>query len=215
MLKSALIIGYFFLPLFMQGQDLLTIEKCYELARNNYPLIKQKSLIEQSTEFSIANIHSGHLPQLSINAQATYQSDVTQVPIGVPGLSVESLSKDQYKIYGEINQSLYDGGAIKEQKIITETNARIENQKLEVELYKIKERINQLFFGILLMNEQESQIVLVKKDLQTNITRTESAIKNGTAFKMNADLLEAEYLKAEQRLIETQSMRQAYITMLG
>lgn len=213
--KSLLILYFIAVPFVNFAQGALTIEQCYEAARNNYPLIKQKELIEQSKDFSIANVRSGFLPQVSINAQATYQSDVTQIPIAVPGFNIEALSKDQYKLYGEVSQSLYDGGTIREQKAITETNARVENQKLEIELYKIKERINQLFFGVLLVDEQTAQIELLQKDLQSSIARTESAVRNGTAFKMSVDLLQAEYLKAAQRIIEVQSMRQAYITMLG
>jgi len=203
------------MPFINLAQEVLTIEQCYESARNNYPLIKQKELIEQSKEFSIANVRSGLLPQISINAQATYQSDVTQVPITAPGFNIEALAKDQYKVYGEVTQSLYDGGTTKGQKTIVETSARVEDQKLEIELYKIKERINQLFFGILLVDEQTKQLELLQKDLERNIARTESAVRNGTAFKMSVDLLQAEYLKAEQRIIETQSMRQAFIVMLG
>jgi outer membrane protein TolC len=203
------------LPGILLAQNQLTIEQCYELARNNYPLIKQKELIEQSKEFSVANVRSGYLPQISINAQATYQSDVTSVPISVPGFSIETLSKDQYKVYGELSQSLYDGGAIKNQKAIAETNARVEDQKLEIDLYKIRERINQLYFGVLLVDEQLKQIDLLKKDLQTNIARAESALRNGTAFKMTVDLLQAEFLKVTQRTIEAQAMRQTYLEMLG
>ncbi|MEQ9414688.1 MAG: TolC family protein, partial [Cyclobacteriaceae bacterium] len=198
-----------------QAQNPLTIEMCHELARNNYPLIQQKQLIEQSTEFSIANIRSGQLPQISINAQATYQSDVTQVPIAAPGFDIEPLSKDQYKIYGEVSQSLYDGGMVKGQKSLTETKARVDDQQLEIELYKIKERINQLYFGILLVDQQTAQIKLLQRDLERNIKRAEAAVKNGTAFKMSVELLQAENLKATQRIIEAQSMREAYITMLG
>lgn len=193
----------------------LTIESCYEQARNNYPLIKTKALIEQSKEYSIANIQSGFLPQVSLNAQATYQSAVTQVPLSVPGFEIETLSKDQYKIYGEVSQTVYDGGTIKNQKQLTESSSRIEDQKLEVELYQIRERINQLFFGILLVEEQTDQVKLLQKDLQRNINHIESAIRNGTAFKTNLDILHAEYLKAEQRVIEMNAARHAYLSMLG
>ncbi len=206
---------FWIVPMLTQAQSPLTIEMCHELARNNYPLIQQKQLIEQSTAYSIANIGSGHLPQISINAQATYQSDVTQVPMAAPGFNIEPLSKDQYKIYGEVSQSLYDGGAIKGQKSLAETKGHVEDQQLEIDLYKIKERINQLYFGILLVDEQAAQIALLQEDLERNITRAEAAIKNGTAFKMSVELLQAENLKATQRIIETQSMREAYITMLG
>lgn len=215
MRKSFFVLCLISMPFINLAQEVLTIEQCYESARNNYPLIKQKELIEQSKEFSIANVRSGLLPQISINAQATYQSDVTQVPITAPGFNIEALAKDQYKVYGEVTQSLYDGGTTKGQKTIVETSARVEDQKLEIELYKIKERINQLFFGILLVDEQTKQLELLQKDLERNIARTESAVRNGTAFKMSVDLLQAEYLKAEQRIIEAQSMRQAFIVMLG
>lgn len=203
------------LPGILLAQNQLTIEQCYEMARNNYPLIKQKELIEQSKEFSIANVGSGYLPQISINAQATYQSDVTSVPVSIPGFTIETLSKDQYKVYGELSQSLYDGGSIKNQKAIAETNARVEDQRLEIDLYKIRERINQLYFGVLLVDEQLKQIDLLRKDLQTNIARAESALRNGTAYKMTVDLLQAEFLKVTQRTIEAQAMRQTYLEMLG
>lgn len=203
------------LPGILLAQNQLTIEQCYEMARNNYPLIKQKELIEKSKEFSIANVGSGYLPQISINAQATYQSDVTSVPVSIPGFTIETLSKDQYKVYGELSQSLYDGGSIKNQKAIAETNARVEDQRLEIDLYKIRERINQLYFGVLLVDEQLKQIDLLRKDLQTNIARAESALRNGTAYKMTVDLLQAEFLKVTQRTIEAQAMRQTYLEMLG
>jgi len=197
------------------AQSPLTLEECHALARNNYPLIQQKQLIAQSKEYTIANVRSGYLPQVSVNAQATYQSEVTRVPIAVPGFGIEPLSKDQYKIYGEVYQSVYDGGATKGQQSIAESNARIADQQLEVELYEVKARINQLFFGILLVDKQIAQISLLQKELEENIARAEAAVRNGTAYKMNVDLLRAESLKATQRIIEAQSMRQAYVAMLG
>ena len=214
-MRRSIIFLIILLPVIVQAQNQLSIEQCYELARNNYPLIKQKELIEQSKEFSVANVSSGYLPQISINAQATYQSDVTSVPVSAPGLTIETLSKDQYKVYGELSQTLYDGRAIKNQKAIAETNAQVEDQKLEIELYKIRERINQLFFGVLLVDEQLKQIDLLKNDLQTNIARAESALRNGTAFRMTVDLLQAEFLKVTQQTIEAQAMRQTYLEMLG
>ncbi len=197
------------------SQSLLTLEHCYEQARSNYPLIAQKELIDRSTAFNVANVQSGLLPQFAVYGQATYQSDVTQVPTRVPGFEVEPLSKDQYRIYAEVNQTIYEGGSNADQRQILETAARIEDQKIEVELYKIRERINQIFFGILLIDDQLTQVGLLQKDLENNISRTEAGIKNGTAFRMSLDQFQAEYLKAEQRKIEMQSMRIAYLTMLG
>jgi outer membrane protein TolC len=196
------------------GQQ-LTLAECYEKARQNYPLIKQKQLLASTKEFSLANARSGYFPQLTINGQATYQSEVTKVPIEVPGFSVPTLAKDQYKVYAEVNQSLYDGGMIKRQNAITESNALVEDQKLEVELYRIKERINQLYFGALLIDEQLAQVDLIRKDINTSLQKVESSIRNGTAFKTNADILQAELLKTDQRAIELKAGRQAYMLMLG
>lgn len=215
MRKQILILAFIFLSWISYAQSLLTLEDCYEMARVNYPSIKQKELIERSKDFSIANVRAGLLPQFSINAQATYQSEVTEVPFTAPGFNIETLSKDQYRVYGEVTQSLYDGGINKSQRQIAETSSKIDDQKLEVELYQIKERINQLYFGILLDDEQMAQVRILQKDLSANISRTESAVRNGTAFRMSVDLLQAEYLKAEQRVIELQSIRQSYLVMLG
>jgi outer membrane protein TolC len=191
----------------------LTIEECYSLAEKNYPLVKQRELITRSTEYSMQNLSSGHMPQVSINGQATYQSEVTQIPIKVPGQ--ETLSKDQYKLYAEINQSLFDGGLVRQQKQSQEVNAMVEQQKLEVELYKLKERINQLFFGVLLVDEQIKQAELLKNDIKLGMRKTEGALANGTAFKSSLDILKAELLKANQRTIELTALRKAYLEMLG
>ncbi|MBS1508671.1 MAG: TolC family protein [Bacteroidetes bacterium] len=206
-----------FLLLFLSTNALaqLTLEQCYELSKNNYPLIKQKELISQSKEYSVANARSGYLPQFSLAAQATYQSDVTRVPIDLPGLSIKPLSKDQYKIYGEVNQTILDGGTIRQNAALSENSAQVEDQKLEVELYKIKDRVNQLFFGVLLLDEQLTQTLLVKKDLQSSLSRIQASIQNGTAFRSNEDILQAEILKTDQRIIETKSVRKAYVEMLG
>lgn len=193
----------------------LTLDECYEKARQNFPLIKQKSLLVSTRDFTVANARSGYLPQVTVNGTATYQSDVTRVPIDVPGFAIKPLAKDQYKIYAELNQSLYDGGTIKRQNAISETNALVEDQKIEVELYKIRERINQIYFGVLLLDEQVIQTNLVKKDLETSVKNVESAIRNGTSFKTNADILQAEMLKTDQRAIELKAGRASYISMLG
>lgn len=208
----------FFLVLFLgaaihaQAQT-LTIEECYEKARQNYPIIKQKELVSKSNEFSIANLQSGYLPQVTLNGQATYQSDVTRLPGSA--MLVEPLSKDQYKVYVEVNQTIYDGGITKRNSAIQETVAQVEDQKIEVELYKIKDRINQIYFGTLLINEQLIQNELIRKDLEASLSKMESAIRNGTAFKTNADILQAEILKTDQRKVELKSARKSYLEMLG
>jgi outer membrane protein TolC len=93
-----------------KAQTTLTIQDCYSLAKANYPLLKQRDLITKSKEYTVQNASKGYLPQLSINGSATYQSEVTAIPISIPGMNVPTLSKDQYKLYAEVNQTAYDGG---------------------------------------------------------------------------------------------------------
>lgn len=193
----------------------LTIETCYSLATENYPLVKQRELLAKSNEYTLQNLSKGYLPQLTVAGQATYQSEVTQVPISLPGMDIPTLSKDQYKFYGEVNQTLFDGGVIKQQKLTQQSNLEVEQQKLEVELYKIKERINQLFFGMLLVDEQIRQTELLKQDINLGLKKTQAAIANGTAFKSSADVLRAELLNADQRTTELKAARRAYAEMLG
>ncbi|TND09106.1 MAG: outer membrane efflux protein [Bacteroidetes bacterium] len=193
----------------------LTPEDCYQLARQHFPLAKQQDLITKSRDYSLANASKGYFPQTGIYGQATYQSDVTKIAVPIPNVTIPSPDKDQYKLYGELVQPLTDLLVIKTQKSLYEANAGIQLQSLEVELYKLRERINQLFFGILLADEQIAQTELLKKDIAAGIDKLNAAVNNGTAVKSNADELRAELLKAEQRKTELKSMRKAYGDMLA
>jgi outer membrane protein TolC len=203
-------------PMYGQQQKgSLTIEQCYESARQNYPLIKQRELIEKSEQYSISNATKGIFPVITINGQESYQSDVTEVPIQLPEMNIDKISKHQYKIYGEAVANIYDGGLVRNQKQSIRETAKIEEQKLEVELYKLKDRINQLYFGILMIDAQIDQNELLKADIGRGIKKTEAAIQDGVALKSSADALHAELLKADQRTIELKANRKAYLEMLG
>jgi len=195
----------------------LTIREAYQLARKNYPMIRQQGLIEKTRDYSVSNAAKGYLPQFTVLGQATYQSAVTEfnLPVSIPGVEFPSISKDQYKVYGELNQTIYDGGNVRAQVRSHEANAQVEAQKLEVELYKLNERVNQLFFGILMLDEQLKQNDLLKKDINLGIRKVQALIDNGTAFKSNANTLKAELLKADQRTIDLNASRKAYLEMLG
>ena len=194
-------------------QDTVSLSECYVLAKENYPLIKQYKLIAESSEYSLKNIEKGYLPRISINGQASYQSDITQLPKGIPGIPV--LTKEQYKIYAEADQPIYDGGLVRSQKELEEANANVQEKSLEVELYKIKDRINQLYFGILFIDEQLKQNDLLKKDLQLGLDKINALIENGTALKSNGDVLKAELLKAGQQSVELIYNRKSLSSMLG
>lgn len=191
----------------------LTLAECYQWANENYPMSQQYDLIEKAAEYKVENIAKGYLPQLSVKGQATYQSEVTRIPVEMPGVTV--LSKDQYKAYAELDQLIYDGGMTKNQKELERGNEQVEELKLETELYKLHEQINQLFFGVLLIDAQLKQNELLQQDIQTGIRKVEAAVKNGTALKSELLVLKANLLKTKQQNIELQSARKAYTKMLS
>ena len=181
----------------------------------NYPLIKQKDYIEKTKDYSVSNVWNGYFPQITINGQATYQSDVTQVPALLPGIIIQRLSKDQYKVVADVTQTIYDGGIMSSQAGIQESVSEIDNQKIEIELLNLKQRVNQIYLGVLLIDAQLNQIELVKNDLNESISKLNAAYLNGTATKSDVDVLKAELLNAEQRKIELHSSRISYLNMLG
>jgi len=197
-----------------QNIAVLSLEKAYQLARENYPLIKQKDLIAKSSFLTIENIKTSYLPQISLNGQASYQSDVTSISVPLPGFSFTPLSKDQYKVWGEINQLIYDGGVIKNQQEIQERSAKIDDQKTEVELYKLKDRINQLYLGILLLDAQLKQANLAKENVNIGLKLVQSQVQNGTAFKSAQWVLEAQLLQNDQKIIELKNNRHGLLRVL-
>lgn len=198
-----------------QQSNSLSLDNCLEMAKQNYPLIRQYTLIEKTKEYSIANAQKAYLPQFNVAGQATYQSAVTQIPISLPSVDIPTMRKDQYKLYGEVSQSITDLFTVKDQKEYVNANSEIEVHKTEVELYKLRERINNLYFGILLIDAQIKQTELLKKDIQSGIKKTNVAIANGVALKSTADNLKAELLKADQRTIELKATRKGYADMLA
>jgi outer membrane protein TolC len=155
------------------------------------------------------------LPQISLSGQATYQSDVTKIEVSFPGFDFSPPSKDQYKAVADVNQVIYDGGIIKQQKQAARLNEEVEEQRVEVELYKLKDRINQIYFSVLYLDDQLKQVDLVKQDLQIGIKQVDAQVKNGVILKSNLNVLKAEFLKADQRAIELKASRKGLIQTLG
>lgn len=202
------------LPILSFAQT-VTLEQMQAKARQQYPLIKQKDLIRQTKDITIENLNKGFLPQVTLSGQATYQSEVTTVKIPVPGVLIDPLSKDQYKIVADINQMIYDGGMLKQQRTIQQLNADVEEQKIEVELYKLDERISQVYLSILYIDEQLKQTQLIRDDLLTGSKKIEAQVNNGVAFKSNLNLLKAELLKIDQRVIELNATKTGLLDVLS
>ena len=202
------------------GQAQITIEECYRKAQENYPLIKQYDLIEKTKEYNLANASRGYLPQVMLSAKATYQSDVTKMPfdlaqLGMQGIKIPTLSKDQYGVTLEINQTIWDGGEISSQRAIARTGSVVEEKKVEVNIYSINDRVNRIYFGILLTDARIEQNRLLKKELQRNYDRVYSCMLGGIANSSDLDAVRVDQLKAEQNEAALLCTKQAYVEMLS
>ncbi|MFV0470029.1 MAG: TolC family protein [Dysgonomonas sp.] len=191
----------------------LTIENCYEKAKANYPLIKQYGLIEKSKEYNLSNAGKNYLPQLSLSAKASYQSDVTEIPISIPGL--KGLAKDQYSVSLDLNQTIWDGGVTHSKKALANAAADISRNQLDVDLYALNDRVNQLYFGILLLDAYLQQNKLLQEELQWNNDKISSYIANGVANQSDLDAIRVEQLKAAQNKAGLLSNRKAYLAVLS
>lgn len=196
------------------GQS-FSLEKINDLAKQNYPLIKQQELVKKTKDISVENLQKSFLPQFSFSGQATYQSAVTKVDIPLPGVKIDPLNKDQYKLLADVNQLIYDGGVIKQQKEIQQLNADVQQQQIEVEFHQLRDRINQLYLSVLYLDEQLKQSALVKENIQTGIKSVEAQVNNGVAFKSNLNLLKAQLLQTDQRVTELLATRKGLLETIG
>ena len=199
----------------LKAQKTATLEEVQELAKNSYPLIKRNGLIEKTKAYTLENIAKEWLPQINVVGQATYQNEVTQLPFALPNSSVEPLSKDQYKVYADIQQTVYDGGLISNQKKLAKIQSETEIQKNEVELDQLEERINQIYFGILQSQEQLQQTEITENDIENGLKKASAQLEYGTIFRSQVDVLKAQLIGLEQRQIEIESLRKNLIETLS
>jgi len=206
------------LPAWAWGQ---TLDECQQAAERNYPQIRQYGLIERTTQLTVANIRKGWLPQVSAQAQATYQSDVTAWPgemkamMSGMGIDLKGLTKDQYRVGVDVQQTIYDGGVISSQQRIVREQGKVQKAQTEVSIYQVRKRVNEMYFGLLMLEEQ----MLLNKDLQqllaSNERKLESMTQQGTAAQSDLLSVRAERLKAEQKATELASQRRMLQRMLS
>jgi outer membrane protein TolC len=200
----------------LPAQEAISLGDCTTGAVANYPLARQNQLLPQSHDLKISNLNKNYLPQMNVNGQAHYQSDVTKTPIqNIPGINIPTVSKDWYKITLDVNQVIYDGSATSRQKELEDINTEIDEQALQVELYKLEERVNQVYFNVLLLKENKKVLQLYHDNLAAKLKDLESGVKNGTILQSNADVLSAEIIKSEQAIAETEIALQSFIAMLN
>lgn len=198
-----------------------TLEECQQAAEKNYPLIKQYGLIAKTTQLTVKNIQKGWLPQVTASAQATYQSAVTAWPESMQsiyqqmGLNMKGLRKDQYKIGVDLQQTIYDGGAISSQRNIAQQEGKVQEAQTETNLYQVRRRVNEMYFSLLLLNEQIQLNEDVKALLQSSEKKLSAMVKGGTAATSDLDNVRAERLSVEQQNENLKQQKQMLQRMLS
>ena len=198
-----------------------TLEECQQAAEKNYPIIKQYGLIAQTTGLTVKNIQKGWLPQITASAQATYQSDVVSWPENIQrmyqhmGLNMKGLSKDQYKIGVDLQQIIYDGGAIGSQCSIARQEGKVQEAQTEANLYQVRKRVNEMYFSLLLLDEQIRLNDDVKALLLSSEKKLAAMVKGGTAATSDFDNVKAERLSVAQQNENLKSQRQMLQRMLS
>ena len=198
-----------------------TLEECQRAAEQNYPLIRQYGLIEKTTQLTLANIQKDWLPQVSATAQATYQSDVASWPEGMTsmmkgmGIDMKRLKKDQYRVGVDISQTVYDGGAISSQKQIAQEQEQVQLAQTEVSLYQVKKRVNEMYFSLLMLEEQMQLNRDLQELLSGNERKLESMVKRGTAAESDWLNVKAERLNVMQQATTLESNQKMLMEMLS
>ncbi len=217
LLKRCLLFAAVVIPVsvFCQANDTIYIEDCYKNMSANWPTSKNYALTEQISELKVKNIGSAGMPQLGINAQATYQSEVLELSLPIPGFSIPSPSKDQYKATLDVNQVIYDGGITSQRKKIENSNLSVEKQQIAVDINQRKEQINTFFFNALLMQENENMLLAFQKKLEEKIAVVKSCVENGILTESDLFALQAELLKTQQQITDVKYSRRNFISSLA
>lgn len=203
------------------GAQTINLDECQKLARENYPALRQLDLVDRANRYTIENARTAYLPQVSLSAQGTYQNAVSEFPDEMQalytkmGINMKGLNKDQYKIGVDVNQIIWDGGATKSKNQITQATSETEKQQIEVELYQLKERVNALYFGILLLEAQERQNLNMQELLQSNCNKIQTMINNHTALLSDLNAVKAELISTRQQHTQIVSSTKSYRQMLG
>ena len=205
-----------FLPALCRGQaegGSISIEQCMELARGNYPQIRQLDLIDEAAGYDISTVMKTWLPHLNISGKATYQSDVVEMPFDIPGFTF-NLPHDQYSLVGEISQTIWDGGTTRSQKEVYSTTAEVQKKQVEVSVYSINDRVAKIYLGILLIDSQIRQNDILAESLERNAGQVQARIDNGTAYRTDLDMIRVKMLDCGQQKDGLLSDREAYVKML-
>ncbi len=193
----------------------VTLKECYKIAYENHPNSKQKDYYKSISSLKLENIGVNFLPQISLRGQATYQSDVTELVVNNPLFQPPVINKDQYRITMDVRQLIYDGSNTSSLKNTETKQVLVDEQKVEVDLFSLKQRINDLYFSVLLFQQRMRVNQLLINDLKSRIAETESRVKNELNLPANLYILQAQLIQTEQEMENLNSDREASLKMLS
>ncbi|MBR4962397.1 MAG: TolC family protein, partial [Muribaculaceae bacterium] len=202
------------------GVHAQSLDECRRLAREHYPEIRQYDLISKTEQYNISNAARAWIPQIVLSGQATYQSATPTYPevlnnmIASYGMDMSGIRKDQYKVAIDISQNIWDGGVSKANRKIAETDAVEQRSRLDVSLYDLQSRVDNIYFGILLLDERVSQTKTLIEVLTSNLNKMRTCYNNGVAMLSNVNAVEAELLTARQTLGQIEASRASYRRIL-
>jgi outer membrane protein TolC len=214
-LKSIVIILTLLPSMLTFAQDKIELENCRKMARANYPKLKQSELIQQIKALKVENNQSAYLPQIDLKGQATYQSDVTAINLNIPGIVIPSLAKDQYKLYLDVKQTIWDGGMTNSKNLLEDALLESDLQKLEVEAYQLNGLVDAYFFNLMIIRQNEQVLAAQLDVLGKQVARLENANKEGAARQKDLEKLMAEKLLLNQKMIEMASKRKSIAAVLS
>ena len=193
----------------------ISLDECYTAAAAHYPTASQTTLYQQIADLQSKNLQTVFLPQVQLNGQAVYQSPVVTVPIKIPGIDIPEPNHDQYKVTVDASQLIYDGGLAKKQNEILQLNSQVQQQQVQVDLYKVRDMVLQAYFNVLLLNQQKEILLLQKSTFDKKLQQVNSGIKFGTVLQSHADIISAQKISIDQSVAEIDANRDAAIQILN
>jgi len=214
-IKFGILLLFFPWNIMAQQSGMLTLDSCYKLAAAHNPLSRQDSLYHDAFRFQQSALNDNYLPMVSVGGQLSWQSDVTALPISLPNVEIPSLDKDSYKLNLDVSQMIWDGGNVRKQKELEKAGLLVNLESVEAENYRLRETVNQVYFSILLIRENEKFLKISMSEIQSKLGRVRAGVAGGTVLQSNADVLDAEVIRIEQLLTELAHNRAAAIYRLG
>ncbi|MFO7791077.1 MAG: TolC family protein [Bacteroidales bacterium] len=216
MKKLKILMVFILLSLAIQAQDIMTLDSCYARLERNYPTMKNPALISEAVKLKLKSLNTNYMPDINIGGKASWQSDVTKLEIDNPMFDFETpdISKDQYKLYAELSQVIWDGGATSVAKEIEQLSGRMQKLNIKVDLYGLRKQVNELYYTILMLQEQISILEIKKAGINDKLKEMQSAVDNDMMLPAGIKELEVNKLSIKQQIFEAEASRKTTVLMM-